>query len=186
MIRILATALLVLCLTASGSFATSEGDLIYIDGLAYKKCSDVVFTGEVDEGEHRGAIKNGIFEGLWFGYWPNGRVEFMGEYKNGTREGPWANYYDDGQLSYKGAFKKGTREGLWVGYWSNGRVEFKGTFKNGQREGPWVRYSIIGQLWLRGAFENGKHEGPWLWYNEDGTTDEDLSGTYRNDVKVSD
>jgi antitoxin component YwqK of YwqJK toxin-antitoxin module len=138
MIRILATALLVLCLTAWGAFATSEDDLIYIDGLAYKKFTDVVFTGEVDEGEHRGAIKNGIFEGPWVGYWPNGRVEF------------------------------------------------KGTFKNGQREGPWVRCSIIGQLWLKGAFKNGKPEGPWLWYNEDGTTDEDLSGTYRNDVKVSD
>jgi hypothetical protein len=138
MIRILATALLVLCLTASGAFATSEDDLIYIDGLAYKKFTDVPFTGEVDEGEHRGAIKNGIFEGPWVGYWPNGRVEF------------------------------------------------KGTFKNGQREGPWVRFSIIGQLWLKGAFKNGKPEGPWLWYNEDGATDEDLSGTYRNDVKVSD
>ena len=114
MIRILATALLALSLTASGAFATSEDDLIYTDGLAYKKFTDVPFTGEVDEGQHRGAIKNG------------------------SRAGPW------------------------VGYWSNGRVEFKGAFKNGQREGP------------------------CLWYNENDTKDENLSGIYRNYVKVFD
>jgi hypothetical protein len=44
MIRILATALLALSLTASGAFATSEDDLIYTDGLAYKKFTDVPFT----------------------------------------------------------------------------------------------------------------------------------------------
>ena len=138
MIRILATSLLSLSLIASEAFATSEDDLIYIDGLAYKKFTDKPFTGVVDEGQHRGTIKNGIFEGLW------------------------------------------------IGYWSNGRVEFKGAHKNGTREGPWVRYNIIGRIWLKGAFKNGQREGPWLWYNEDGTKDENLSGTYRNDKKVSD
>jgi hypothetical protein len=51
MIRILATALLALSLAASAAFATSEDDLIYTDGLAYKKFTDVPFTGEVDEGQ---------------------------------------------------------------------------------------------------------------------------------------
>ena len=37
MIRILATALLALILTASGAFATSLDDLVWTDGLAYKK-----------------------------------------------------------------------------------------------------------------------------------------------------
>ena len=50
MIRILATALLALCLTASGAFATSWDDLILVDGLYHKKFTDVPFTGEVDEG----------------------------------------------------------------------------------------------------------------------------------------
>ena len=186
MIRILATSLLSLSLIASEAFATSEDDLIYIDGLAYKKFTDKPFTGVVDEGQHRGTIKNGIFEGLWIGYWSNGRVEFTGAYKNGTREGPWTHLHRNGQISEKGAFKDGLRQGPWVGYWSNGRVEFKGAHKNGTREGPWVRYNIIGRIWLKGAFKNGQREGPWLWYNEDGTKDENLSGTYRNDKKVSD
>jgi hypothetical protein len=60
-IRIVATPLLALILTASGAFAISEDDLIYTDGLAYKKFADVPLNGVVDEGQHRGTIKNGIF-----------------------------------------------------------------------------------------------------------------------------
>jgi len=43
-----------------------------------------------------------------------------------------------------------------------------------------------GQLATKGAHKNGKREGRWVWYREDGTRDKDLSGTHRNDVKVSD
>ncbi len=138
MIRILATALLALSLTASGAFATSMDDLVLVDGLWHKKFTDVPFTGEVYEGVYRGAIKNG------------------------TREGPWVMYYGEGQL------------------WS------KGEYKNGNLEGPWVMYYPSGQLVTKGVHKNGEREGPWVWYREDGTTDEDLSGTYRNGEKVSD
>ena len=63
MIRILATALLALCLTASGAFATSLGDLVSAGGLYYEKFTDVPFTGKLDEGTQRGAIKNGNRKG---------------------------------------------------------------------------------------------------------------------------
>jgi antitoxin component YwqK of YwqJK toxin-antitoxin module len=47
-------------------------------------------------------------------------------------------------------------------------------------------YYPSGQLATKGAHKNGKREGRWVWYREDGTADEDLSGTYRNGEKVSD
>ena len=56
MIRIFATALLALSLTASGAFATSMGDLVLVDGLWHKKFTHVPFTGETDEGLARGAV----------------------------------------------------------------------------------------------------------------------------------
>ena len=49
MLRILATALLALCLTASAAFATSMDDLVLFGDVFYKKFTDVPFTGEVDE-----------------------------------------------------------------------------------------------------------------------------------------
>ena len=59
---------------------------------------------------------------------------------------------------WRGVFKNGRMEGLWVKYWSNGQLHFKGNHRNGKHEGYWV-------------FDNG--------YN-------DLTGTYKNDVRVSD
>ena len=38
----------------------------------------------------------------------------------------------------------------------------------------------------RGAIKNGKKEGPWVSYCNTGMKFEPLTGTYRNDVKVSD
>jgi len=78
MIRILATDLLDLSLTAQGVFETSLDDLVKTTGLYYKKFTDVPFTGVVDEGLRRGAIKNGKQEGPWVGYWSNGQLMYKG------------------------------------------------------------------------------------------------------------
>ena len=45
MTRIPTTALLALCLTASGAFATSLYDLVVREGGYYKKFTDEPFTG---------------------------------------------------------------------------------------------------------------------------------------------
>jgi hypothetical protein len=105
MIRILASALLALSLTASGAFATSMGDLAYTDGLIYEKFTAEPFTGKVDEGLSRGAYKNGKREGPWVRYKKDGTIQYKGAYKNGKYEGPWVEYYGDGT---KHEFRSGT------------------------------------------------------------------------------
>jgi antitoxin component YwqK of YwqJK toxin-antitoxin module len=112
----------------------SLDDLVKREGLYYENSTDEPFTGKVDEGLARGAIKNG------------------------KQEGPWVQYHDDGQIYWKGAYKNGKREGPWVGYWDNGRVLFKGAWKNGKREGPWVHYDVHGTK-VRdrsGTYRNGE------------------------------
>jgi antitoxin component YwqK of YwqJK toxin-antitoxin module len=96
MIRILATALLALCLTASGAFATSLVELVERGGVYFKKFTNEPLTGKVDKGLYQGAYKDGKREAPWVGYWPNGQLHYMGVYKNGEREGPWIAYFDDG------------------------------------------------------------------------------------------
>jgi antitoxin component YwqK of YwqJK toxin-antitoxin module len=186
MIRILATALLALCLTASGAFALSTDDLVPVDGLWYKKFTDVPFTGKLDEGLERGAFKNGKREGPWSRYYEDGRLWYKGEYKNNKLEGPYIRYWSNGRPYRKGEYKNNKLEGPYVSYWPSGRPQFKGEYKNGKREGPWVGYWDNDWVWFEGAYKSGKREGPWDDYNTDGTKDEDGSGTYRNGEKVSD
>ena len=58
--------------------------------------------------------------------------------------------------------------------------------ENGKPGGPWVSYYQNGQLFWEGGFKDGKEEGPCVWYTEDGTKNNEGSGTYRDGVKVSD
>mgnify|MGYP000140568776 CR=1 FL=1 len=136
MIRILASALLALSLTAAGAFATSlYADLAETDGLWHKRVSNVPFTGEVDEGIAQGAFKNGKREGPFVWYHVNGQLGQKGEYKNGEREGLWVEYYDYGWLWYKGEYKNGKREGPWLWHDEDGnKVQpLSGTYRNGEK-----------------------------------------------------
>ena len=182
MIRILATALIALSLTASGAFATSLFELVERDGIFYKKFTDEPFTGKLDEGAWRGAFKNGKIEGPWFSYHDNGQIR----YKDEEREAPRVEHWENGQVGYKGAFKNGKHEGPWVVYHDNGQLADKGEFKNGKFEGTWIAYYDDGQLWSEGEYKNGKFEGPWVMYWSNGYKWPELSGTYRNGVRVSD
>ena len=70
----------------------------------------------------------------------------------------------------------------------SGKIEgfIQGRIENGIREGYWVFYHRTGQLSLKGNYKNGKMEGSWEGYNRDGTVNEEYTGTFKNDVKVSD
>ena len=131
-------------------------------GLWYEKFTDTPFTGEVDEGREKGSIKNG------------------------KKEGYWVHYHSNGQLMNKGDYKNGKMEGYWEDYRDNGYLYDKGDYKNGKMEGYWERYWEYGQLYGKGDYKNGKKEGSWEFYNTDGTVIETHTGTYKNDVKVSD
>ena len=67
MIRILATAVLALTLTASGAFATSMDDLVERDDVYWKKFTETPFTGKLDEGREQGKLKRGKREGPYAG-----------------------------------------------------------------------------------------------------------------------
>ena len=84
----------------------------------------------------------------------------------------------------QGTFKNGKKEGPWIEYWTNGRLKYKGFYKNGNREGPWVGYHKNGQLFSKGNYKNGEKERHWVVYLKNGQVDQELSGTYKNGVKV--
>ena len=63
---------------------------------------------------------------------------------------------------------------------------YQGKFESGKRDGPWLEYRINGQLMQKGDFKNGKKEGRWVIYYGDGTLLKDLSGVFKDGVKISD
>ena len=63
---------------------------------------------------------------------------------------------------------------------------WRGTFKNGKEEGYWTEYWDNGQLLTKGNYKNGNQDGYWELLNRDGSVNKHFTGTYKNDVKVSD
>tara|TARA_B110000971_G_scaffold141032_1_gene144178 strand:+ start:1594 stop:2010 length:417 start_codon:yes stop_codon:yes gene_type:complete len=125
--------LVLMSLVSSPSWALSIDDLVIRAGLYYEKFTATPFTGELDEGQHRGSIKNG------------------------KKEGSWVIYHDNGQLQSKGNYKNGDRVGFREEYWPNGQLHAKGNHENGRQEGYWEWYNEDGTVikWLAGTYKNG-------------------------------
>ena len=94
--RIHASLVLMVLLFPALALGETMDDLVYRDGLYYKKFTVVPFTGNM-----------------------TGKTE-QGAFRNGKKEGPWVYYYSNGQLSSKGTYKDGKEDGRWVRYWSDG------------------------------------------------------------------
>ena len=106
--KILITFFTVLfCLTSSVGWSLEYKDLVILDGLYYKKFTDVPFTWEVTGKE-------------------------QGSFKNGKKDGSWIMYYDNGQLWEKENYKNGKRNGYTIRYWNNGQLYSKGDYRNGK------------------------------------------------------
>jgi antitoxin component YwqK of YwqJK toxin-antitoxin module len=96
---------------------------------------------------------------------------------------PFTGKVDEGyQL---GSIVDGKQDGTWEAYYESGELQAKWNHKNGKKHGTEVFYHRNGQLGIKGVWENGKKEGHWEYYNMDGTIKQKLTGTYKNDVKVS-
>ena len=131
--HILASIVLIVLLFSTLALGETMKDLVVMDGLYYKKFTDVPFTGKVTG-------------------------EYQGSFKDGKRDGPWVSYYYNGQLKWKGNYKDGKVDGPFVSYWDNGTVQSQGTSKDGEMEGPWFSYNKDGTVdenWT-GTFKNGK------------------------------
>ena len=137
--------ILFLSLFCSPSWGETMDDLVYRDGLYYKKFTDIPFTGETT-GKGEGSFKDGKRVGKWVFYFDNGQLMMKGEYKDGKRVGKWINYFDNGQLRQKSEYKDGKAVGEWIHYWDNGQLWYKGVYKDGKKVGKWVYYKYHGTI----------------------------------------
>ena len=64
--------------------------------------------------------------------------------------------------------------------------EYQRSFEDGLRDGPWITYYDDGQLRFKGSFKDAKKEGSWADYFSDELVFWDLTGTFKNSLKISD
>ena len=81
--------------------------LVEVDGILYKKFSDIPFTGNVIDGEQQGFVKEGKKDGSWVEYYENGKLSAKGNYKDGKENGFWELFNEDGSLKKTETWKDG-------------------------------------------------------------------------------
>lgn len=129
---LLTLPLFLLSLISFPSWSETFDDLVVVDGLYYKKFSDVPFTGRM-EGIYQGYVKNGKEDGPWIFTYYNGGLWRKGNYIDGKENGYWVLFRTTGRLWEKGNYKDGKRVGRWVRYDSDGNLdtEWSGVYKDG-------------------------------------------------------
>ena len=164
--------------------AETMSDLIWNNGLYYKKGSKTPFDGVIKGGIHGFFIK-GKKHGKWTRYYDNGKLFSITNYFLGLKNGDWVTFDKNGQYIEKGNYKNNLENGSWVRFFENGKVNYKGEFMNGKKIGLWIRYYFNGQLEYKGNFKNGKKNGFWEYYSSDGKKNKEFSGIYKNGNKIS-
>lgn len=66
-----------------------------------------IFSGDVLAA--RGSYADGVQDGLWTSWYPNGQMKEEGHYENGMKSGMWVEWYEDGAIMWKGEWKDGVR-----------------------------------------------------------------------------
>ena len=111
----------------------------------YNKDGIEILKGEYVDGER---------EGLWKYY--NGDATEEGNYQGGLQNGIWKGWFSNGKLSYEMNFVQGVPDGKFKIYYNNGQVREAGVYSMGSREKNWYKYDMEGVLYLTITYKNDK------------------------------
>jgi uncharacterized protein len=124
-----------------------------------------------------GNYKNGLKEGKWIYYYPDGTTELEGFYSEGKPDKDWLWQYPGGAKKREETFLYGKLEGPYVEYDSIGNVILKGEYFDDARIGLWLYQ--VGDITEQGEYDLGERNGIWKhYYSENGKVR--FTGNYRN------
>jgi antitoxin component YwqK of YwqJK toxin-antitoxin module len=115
-----------------------------------------VVTGDTGKMLVKGDFKNGLQDGEWLLYYPDGATVMQAfQYAGGLFEGQSSGYYESGPMEWQGAFKKNEREGEWIWYHENGEISSRVRLIGGKKDGKQVFYNSQGKRVREETYKNG-------------------------------
>ena len=90
---------------------------------------------------------NTPFTGILYGKYDNGNYQTMQEYVDGVGNGKWVDYSPEGIIECEGTYKNNRVEGPVTFYYENGEVKSEGQYLHWKRPiGEWKYYDMKGNL----------------------------------------
>ena len=156
--------------------------VVILLSMLFSFCGNRLITVETqDEGvlyERYTIDKDSVKQGIYYQYYPSGKVFMEAMYSNDTIDGTRKFFYENGQLKSVENLEKGNWKGSYLSYYDNGQLESEGQYIDGAMSGVWKRYFKTGELLGTLTFANNEENGPFTFYHQNGNLKEE--GTYRN------
>lgn len=122
----------------------------------------------------------GVKDGPWKEFYPDGQLRSEGNYRNGNRIGKWRFYHPNNNLEQEGNYNnQGNPGGTWKWYYDNNSLLREESFLNGESEGIFTEYDENGKVIIQGEYIAGREEGLWKYQ----LGDQREEGTYRGGMR---
>ncbi len=141
----------------SGTFKNGERD-----GLTEQFYND---TGKLRVSAN---YKDGVLDGKFKAYYPNGNLQGEVIYKNGEMNGDFKEYHENKNIRLLGSYKNSLQDGEWKSYLEDGTLETIVNYKDGELNGLKEDYYKNGNVWTRQEFKNNNLDGVYEVYYENG------------------
>ena len=102
--------------------------------------------------------KRGKLDGAWKKY-VDGKVSVETTYKDGLVDGVYTEYHPNGKPAVSGSFVADKRNGTWTSYAPDGQVTLTATYKDGVLDGAWRQ--LVAGVVLEGEMRGGHRTGTW-------------------------
>ena len=149
---------------------TEEG--ILVDDAKFKEGERDGLTEQFysDTGKLRvsGNYKNGVLDGEFKAYYPNGNLQGEVNYKNGEMNGEFKEYHENKNIRLSGSYKNSLQDGEWKSYLEDGTLETIVNYKDGELNGLKEDFYKNGNVWTRQEFKNNDLDGVYEVYYENG------------------
>jgi len=108
-----------------------------------------------------GMLVEGMQEGEWTFWHPNGRESARGTYARDVRTGAWTHWHDNGALRMRGSYAGERQVGSWEFFHPNGALQCRGAFVDGREHGPWLHVHDNGAPSQHGVYVHGRRMLQW-------------------------
>ena len=156
----------------NGLFQMYTEDGILIDNANFKDGERDGLTEQFynDTGKLRVSAnyKNGVLEGEFKAYYPNGNLQGEANYVNGEMNGDFKEYHENKKIRLSGSYKNSLQDGEWKSYLEDGTLESIINYKAGELHGIKEDYYKNGNVWTRQEFKNNDLDGVYEVYYENG------------------
>ncbi|MEQ9425391.1 MAG: toxin-antitoxin system YwqK family antitoxin [Cyclobacteriaceae bacterium] len=137
----------------------------------------VIQTGRDGEVLQEGDYLNGIREGYWTEYHPNGIVKTMSNFKNGKLHGAYISLDSRGNITEKFSFLEGLKTGTYHKY-DRGKISVTMEYQNDLVHGNVQRFYPNGNIQEESNYASGILHGKARWYDQQGNVT--IEYTYEN------